>query len=673
MQPSLHQLLAAAILPLCVCAFSTPSVGRHGRVRTTPVAMKAGSNHLTFERKTVESSSLPILLFIPGIDGTGGAGSTQWPRLAPIFEVHAMSMSTEDRSSFTECVDSIIDFLQADERSHRAALIVGESTGAVLALGAALRTPEAISGLCLVNPATSYGQTPLSALAPLLPKLPTLPGGVGSQIYRYAPAFISPIFGKPNWFNTVVAPRLDSEQKRRATSATAQGLPSLVDLFAASEALASVLPAEALEWRLQALLSDGSTEVNAALEARRGGSLESVAALLLAGERDLVLPSAREVERLASLLPTKVSCTSSKVLPGAAHACLDDARALNLRLELELSGVLQHVQQQHAQQQHAQQQQRRGAKGGEKGGARDARVLPDPAPQSLFEGWLGQMRQLFSPLFYSAAADGTITRGIQAAQLPDGPLLLCGNHQLYGFDGPLLIEEVLRERGRLIRPMVFPPLLAEVSPLAPFPYPLPGTRETFERFGATPVSPRSLYRSLARGEATLLFPGGAREVFKRKGEQYTLFWPEEDNIVRMAARVNATLVPFSGIGGDESFTMALDTDEILAMPALGEFFESRVSELPELVPGDKFVPPFGAITPNRHYFLFGSAISTDEIDPDDREACAAAYRTLRSRVEGGMRVLQDEVRPADPYRELIARSAWETVYAAQAPGPAKYE
>ena len=36
--------------------------------------------------------------------------------------------------------------------------------------------------------------------------------------------------------------------------------------------------------------------------------------------------------------------------------------------------------------------------------------------------------------------------------------------------------------------MVFPPLLAEVSPLAPFPYPLPGTKETFERFGATPVS-----------------------------------------------------------------------------------------------------------------------------------------------------------------------------------------
>jgi hypothetical protein len=236
-----------------------------------------------------------------------------------------------------------------------------------------------------------------------------------------------------------------------------------------------------------------------------------------------------------------------------------------------------------------------------------------------------------------------------------------------------VIEEMLRERGRLVRPMVFPPLLSEVSPLAPFPYPLPGTRETFERFGATPISPRNLYKSLAKGEATLLFPGGAREVFKRKGEEYTLYWPPEDNIVRMAARVNATLIPFSGIGGDESFTMALDTDELLATPGVGDFFESRVGDLPSLVEGDKFVPPFGAITPNRHYFLFGAPISTAEIDPDDREACAAAYALLRARVEGGLRTLQDDVRPADPYRELVARSAWEASRDAQAPGPPGYE
>ena len=57
----------------------------------------------------------------------------------------------------------------------------------------------------------------------------------------------------------------------------------------------------------------------------------------------------------------------------------------------------------------------------------------------------------------------------------------------------------------------------------------------------------------------LLFPGGAREVFKRKGEEYRLFWPESPDLLRLAAKLNATLLPFSGIGGDESMTLLLDS------------------------------------------------------------------------------------------------------------------
>jgi len=299
--------------------------------------------------------------------------------------------------------------------------------------------------------------------------------------------------------------------------------------------------------------------------------------------------------------------------------------------------------------------------------------LPDPTPQTPFEGWLQQMRQVFSPLFYATRADGSIVRGLPSASLPDGPLLLVGNHQLYGFDGPMLLEEVLRERGRQLRPLVFPPLLAEVSPLAPFPYPLPGTKQTFERFGAAPASARTLYRALAAREAVLLFPGGAREVFKRKGEEYSLFWPDEPDFVRLAARVNATLVPFSGLGGDESFTMAIDSDEMLTLPGLGDFFRERTAGLPSLVPDDKFVPPFGALTPQRHYFLFGKPISTAELRPDDREVCAAAYAELRGQVEAGVTRLRDEVRAKDDFRELLPRTAWEAVYDAQAPGPAALE
>jgi len=294
--------------------------------------------------------------------------------------------------------------------------------------------------------------------------------------------------------------------------------------------------------------------------------------------------------------------------------------------------------------------------------------LPDPTPQSPFELWLQQMKSLFSPLFYSTSADGRVSLGVQALQLPEGPLLFVGNHQLFGFDGPMILEELLRERGVMLRPLVFPPLLADTSPLAPFPYPLPGTKQTFERFGATPISPRAMYKGLAAGESLLLFPGGAREVFKRKGEEYSLFWPDDASLVRIAARCNATLIPFSGVGG-ESFSVAVDSAEMMELPLLGDFFKSRVAEMPSLVEDDVFVPPFGAITPQRHYFLFGSPISTSEISSDDSEAVARAYADLRGQVEGGIQRLREEVRPADSYSDLATRTAWEMLYGMQAPAP----
>ena len=92
------------------------------------------------------------------------------------------------------------------------------------------------------------------------------------------------------------------------------------------------------------------------------------------------------------------------------------------------------------------------------------------------------MRRLFSPVFFSTdAATGRLEAGLSALP-PTGaaapPLLLLGNHQLYGFDGPLILEEMLREKGVALTALVYPPLLDERSPLAPFPYPLPGTAST---------------------------------------------------------------------------------------------------------------------------------------------------------------------------------------------------
>ena len=62
-----------------------------------------------------------------------------------------------------------------------------------------------------------------------------------------------------------------------------------------------------------------------------------------------------------------------------------------------------------------------------------------------------------------------------------------------------------------------------------------GGLNTFTTFGAVPVTGKNFYKLLAAGEVVLLFPGGVREAFKRKNEEYRLFWPSKPEFIRMAA------------------------------------------------------------------------------------------------------------------------------------------
>ena len=99
-----------------------------------------------------------------------------------------------------------------------------------------------------------------------------------------------------------------------------------------------------------------------------------------------------------------------------------------------------------------------------------------------------------------------------------------------------------------------------------------------------------------------------------KGEDYQLFWPDAPDLVRLAARANATILPFSGVGSDEFFGgQLLDSEELLGMPLLGDWLRERIESLPSFVEDDVFVPPVPAPRlegPRRNYFLFGEPMST---------------------------------------------------------------
>lgn len=48
----------------------------------------------------VAHDTLPLMVYLPGIDGTGLAASRQFPYLADAFDLHALSIPGADRTPF---------------------------------------------------------------------------------------------------------------------------------------------------------------------------------------------------------------------------------------------------------------------------------------------------------------------------------------------------------------------------------------------------------------------------------------------------------------------------------------------------------------------------------------------------------------------------------------------
>lgn len=635
-----HTTLSAFIV--CKNELFAPSqlqASRTARERRGAVTLRRGladQSELRFHpvSPTTGTEELqPVLLFLPGIDGSGRLGSQQFTRLSNFFECWALTIPPEDRSSLAVMVARIHEFLSHRRAGKRQVLLLAESMGSVVALAVALRHPEVVDAMCLLNPATSYGQSPISLVAPLMP-------GIPDSVYRALPAAVTPLFGKLGWYEEV------------SPAATRQAaLPGLGDFARVSQALSKLLPPETLRFR-EAFLRRSCSRIDFLLqELRAAGEPPAWAnrTLLLAGDADLILPSVAETERLAGLIPG----ASRVVLPGVAHVGFDDTN-VNLLLLLTDAGIIEDLA---------------------RTSVSRPTVLPaavDLRPGTWLDSALGQARSWVSPVFMSTAPDGTIVRGLQAAvpRTDSAPVLFVGNHQLFSLDGTLIVEEFLRESGKLVTALVYPSLMDDKSPLDPVPYPFPGTAELFKKYQVLPAGAKNLLRALQPNAAALLFPGGAREVFKRKGEDYQLFWPPTADLVRLAARVNATIVPFSGVGSDEFFDgRVLDSDELMALPVLGDWLRKRTKDLPSFVKDDVFVPPLIAPRlqgPRRNYFLFAAPISTSDLDPKDRAACNRTYAQIQRDVKSGISHLL-QAREEDPFEQAVTRFPVEQGTGLQAP------
>jgi 1-acyl-sn-glycerol-3-phosphate acyltransferase len=255
---------------------------------------------------------------------------------------------------------------------------------------------------------------------------------------------------------------------------------------------------------------------------------------------------------------------------------------------------------------------------------------PTPADVAPLLRLLGPVRTLIQP----------VVSGID--QIPGTRALLVGNHSVLGLiDAPLLVAE-LWERGLMVR------ALGDHAHFA-----IPLWRDAMLRCGVIDGTRAATATLMERDELIMVFPGGGREVAKRRGERYQLVWKQRMGFARLAIENGYPIVPFASVGAEHGVDILLDADSWLLAPARALLTAlTGSSDLPPLVRGMGLTP---IPRPERQYFHFGTPIDTREFGgiADDRDVRRIRDRTARA-IEAGIETLL-EVRAADPGRGLLPR------------------
>jgi 1-acyl-sn-glycerol-3-phosphate acyltransferase len=255
--------------------------------------------------------------------------------------------------------------------------------------------------------------------------------------------------------------------------------------------------------------------------------------------------------------------------------------------------------------------------------------VPGPAAIEMAKRVLAPWRWLTAPRL----------DGLEHVSL-DRPVMLVGNHTLLGvLDVPIMMVELHDRLG------LWPHPVGDHAHFA-----IPGWRSLLAAFGTVDGTREHCRRLLRAGESLLVFPGGAREVFKRRGEQYRLLWGDRTGFARVAIERGCPIVPFAAVGAEECYDILLDASDLRRLlPPLR--WIPRSDEAPPLVRG---LGPTLLPRPQRFYFRFAPPVETRHLTGLADRACDAVRDQVRGAVEAGIACLLRE-RSRDPDRSLVRR------------------
>lgn len=218
-------------------------------------------------------------------------------------------------------------------------------------------------------------------------------------------------------------------------------------------------------------------------------------------------------------------------------------------------------------------------------------------PSTLFaKNFIKPFKAYFDPQFFGLE-DLDMTR----------PAMFVSNHAVVGVLDvyPFAIELYL-QKGIVLR------ALADSNH-----FKIPMWREFISnRIGVVEASRTNCAKIMKRKESLVVFPGGTREICKKKGEAYVLKWQDRTGFVQMALQYGYDIIPVAAVGAEEAYTIVKDADEILNETLMGKLLRSSGIAEKIFKNGELLLPFFKGLgstvipKPVKLYYSFGHRIET---------------------------------------------------------------
>lgn len=239
-----------------------------------------------------------------------------------------------------------------------------------------------------------------------------------------------------------------------------------------------------------------------------------------------------------------------------------------------------------------------------------------PVPKALVRSVMAPFRFYFAPQFY----------GLDDLDVSK-PAIFVTNHTILGvLDGFPFATELYSKKGLILRG------LADSMH-----FKIPVWRDWITNsLGAVEASRENCDIIMLRKESLVVFPGGTREICKKRGDKYVLKWSDRKGFVRMAMKHGYDIIPVAAVGAEEAFTIVKDSNDILNSP-FGKFLKF-IGVAEKYFKNGELMPPVvsgigGTIFPKpvKLYFSFGKRISTKQYKKEYENA--ATQETIKKKVE----------------------------------------